>query len=743
MSENINFSENKFIVEEWFDSPDSAIIKHELIDVDMAGYIQDKNISFEDKKRIKKMMKNRTQGNKIETTYVLGKKSKSEYLGRWMAKEGVGLQGLPRDIRSALAKPYYWDVDLKNCQIVILRDLCEKNGWKNKYITELCNNREKLFEEITQFHIDKGETIDRDEIKTMFIRILFGGNRNTTHHEFINDKFFPEVNSVMKNVNALYPEAYKLAKKNKPKNVDGCCLAYILQTEERKCLMALDRCLTKHNRILSVYIHDGGYVNKLEGEVEFPKDILRNCEQYILEQTGFMLDLVVKPIETSFKLPNRVEINEDKSYEKMKFKFEFKHFKCLNRSRFYQLVDDDKFIIRTKGDLITSFEHLQYEDLFESKSGAISIKKKSFISRWVVDPDIKVFIDVDFVPPPGKIKNGYYNLWNGFAVDKIIIGAGMQDEDGCDVIKNHLKLLLNNDEKGFEYLMKWLAQLFQNPGTKIGIAWLFKTIQGMGKGWFFNLLQRMIGSQYCVLTADPEKDLFGNFNDLLENKLIVAFDEMRGSNGLKYNDQIKNMIDDTLDKVKTKYVKSNSEIKSYSRYLFFTNNEFPIKIEQSDRRFVTYECTQKSRPEFTYLQSLWNILDNHNALRTFYDELLSIDVTGFDWVVERPFTEYSEDLKSNYLSKEACFMADFVSHKSHLHRAPFDISLRELFESFGDYLKGETTGNVTYVTTFRKFGHAIKKLELNGFTKFIGPYKTVNFHVDLELLSTAVSAFVE
>ena len=713
MSDNIIFVEDEVKNEiDEIENPDSTIVKIEQFDIDMASYIsQVGGISSEEKKRIRGMMKNRFQGNKLEATYILGKRAKSEFVGRWIIRKGFGLQGLSRDTRNALAKPYYWDLDFKNCQVEMLRQIADKNGWCSKYLTEYCDNREDIFTEIKKTH-----ELGRDDIKQMFIRILFGGEKKVNDPKWVLDNFYPEVNSIMKNIALLYPKEFKMAQKNKPNNPYGCCCANVLQL---------------NGRSLSVLIHDGGYIEKLQNEKEFPNKLITKCQEYVEDVTGFKLILSVKPIETSFTLPNKVVADENKTYEAIKEKFELTHFKCTDKSCFYE-VEGDRVIVRKRGDLVTSFEHLKYEELVEKKKGGEMVEQNPFISKWLQDSDIRTYRSVELVLPPRVCPSDTFNLWNGFSIEKYSSVQKTEDvKSGVEGILCHIKYLMNGDMKSFDYFLNWLAQLFQSPGNKIGIAWLFKTVQGIGKGWLFELIKNMVGSRYCILTADPENDLFCSFNDLLENKLIVAFDEMSGKNGFKYNDRIKNMITDPIDKVKTKYLKANSDVLSFSRYLFFTNNEFPIKIEWSDRRFVNVECLETSPPPQSYFQRLWSLISDKDVLKTLFDELVLRDISEVKWIEERPQSEFSNELKFNCISKEVSFIMDLYEENISKHRSTFQMSCKELFECFKDFLKREvTTSTTTYNITIQKFGIALKKLNINGFKKIPGKFVSYEFNPD-------------
>ncbi len=82
--------------------------------------------------------------------------------------------------------------------------------------------------------------------------------------------------------------------------------AIILQTEERKVLLAMEAALAENGRPTgdSVYIHDGLLTRKLADETVFPDDLLRSCEVHILAKTGYRASLAVKPMRQVLKVPD-------------------------------------------------------------------------------------------------------------------------------------------------------------------------------------------------------------------------------------------------------------------------------------------------------------------------------------------------------------------------------------------------------------------------------------------------------
>lgn len=270
---------------------DIAVSKTEMFDLDMANeLVRNDNISKDELSKLRGYIRRRVRGRYNEITYVLGIKSKTSMLGRFVAKGGVGLQMLPHDIRSALAKPYYHDIDMKNAQPTLLLQLAKQKGWEHSALQHYVSKREETLVEVQN---ELG--CNRMEAKGRILQLFFGSSYTDGLPAWITKSLYPELCKMKSNI---YAANVDFAKKHK-KDANSV-MAFILQTIERSCLMSMDKALTLKGRSMDVLIHDGGYVRKLENETEFPQELMRYCEACVLKDTGFEIRLEQKPIETSF-----------------------------------------------------------------------------------------------------------------------------------------------------------------------------------------------------------------------------------------------------------------------------------------------------------------------------------------------------------------------------------------------------------------------------------------------------------
>jgi hypothetical protein len=286
------------------DTPDTKIVKNERFDANaIEQLLIHDGVCKDTKKQLKAYKRRRVNGNTVQVVYEYGKKLRAARIGRLYPQSGLGLQCFPSDIRAFLAQKYYWDVDMVNSQPVILAQLAEKNGWKCERLKEYVEKRSEKLEEIMKM-LD----CDRSEAKTMCISVMFGG-RFKKAPDFILE-LQDELLQVGQNLISTHPEIKKVLKGEDAKTM----VAHILQHHEFRILQFIDAKLQVDERSMDTYIHDGGLVNRLPNENEFPSDLLRRLEEEVKKELGYSIRLEVKPLTHTFmvKEEKRRFIRNDK-----------------------------------------------------------------------------------------------------------------------------------------------------------------------------------------------------------------------------------------------------------------------------------------------------------------------------------------------------------------------------------------------------------------------------------------------
>jgi hypothetical protein len=267
-----------------YKEPSHPMNKREKFDEDiMRPLLMDTDFNKSDRFRLSNYNKHRIGGSKINVTYKFGIGCEELQLGRLFPEGGIGLQSFRFDMRNPLAKKHYWDTDIDNCDFKLALKFCQNYEIVCEKLQYYINNREECLALVSS---------SRKKAKNEFLKILYGGNVKLYCESFnevegdITEKGYQlladvknEVTVLMEMIWIKFSHLHKLkaggkvviCKKPNPK---ASLMAIVFQTEERKMLMVWDCLLTTKGRYLAVFIHDGGYVEKLEGEIEFPPELL-------------------------------------------------------------------------------------------------------------------------------------------------------------------------------------------------------------------------------------------------------------------------------------------------------------------------------------------------------------------------------------------------------------------------------------------------------------------------------------
>lgn len=183
---------------------------------------------------------------------------------------------------------------------------------------------------------------------------------------------------------------------------------------------------------------------------------------------------------------------------------------------------------------------------------------------------------------------GYYNLWRGLAVEPRPGDWSLMREHIWDVV------CCGNPEI-FDYVMAWLADLFQNPGGKRpGVAIVLQGKQGTGKGIFANTVGRILGSHYLHLSSATH--LTGRFNHHLKDALLVFLDEALWGGDKASEGRLKALITEDNELVEPKG-KDAFSVKNFKRVIVSSNNSWIIPAGLEERRFLCLTVPD------TYLQN--------------------------------------------------------------------------------------------------------------------------------------------
>lgn len=224
-----------------------------------------------------------------------------------------------------------------------------------------------------------------------------------------------------------------------------------------------------------------------------------------------------------------------------------------------------------------------------------------------------------------------------------------------ELVKKHIRLIFGTEEKS-DIFLAWLAWQIQKPGEKILWTPIIRSIEGVGKSFFGEMLRRCLGD-HNVGTVNPSQ-VTSNFNGWASGVCVNVLEEMRvkGHNRYEVVNSLKPLITDRIIQINEKNVKPYTTYNTCN-YLCFTNYVDAIPLTEDDRRwwvvFVPFNTLAEvervvGEPLDKYYPRLFRGVAEHaGALRKW---LLDYEIPG--WFLDMKRAPMTEDKRRMIFSEE-------------------------------------------------------------------------------------------
>jgi len=537
--------------------------------------------------------------------------------GRLYVKQG-GVQSMQHNIRNFLCGEFYYDIDLVNCHCSILLHVCKYESLQSTLLEEYVNDRERI---LAENNLSK-----RDILVAMYSDT----NRLKKDNEWYNC-FIYELKNIKK---VLIPIIREMGvTTDNAKNPESSILSRHLCKLESAILQEAIRYFGKH---AEVPMFDGVMVRRAFCPPEELTGHLMSLNNQLSEKYHGCIMFLSKSTECDIVLP--VVDNSAKEYEAAKLLFEEEHFLTLNPFIFWKR--------NRTADAGFEFNQLRPEEfklvckehqIIDYKANG-DMKVTDIFDTWMRDKTKKCFDKIDFIPY-GKIPvcpSYIYNTFDGFHASTL-----MENYEPVDV-SNFRKMIWNMCDQNQvmnDYIISFLAHMFQFPHKLPEQTVVFKAWTGTGKDTLVRTLQSLMGTKYVGITTEPDH-IFGQFNETLKTKICVFLNEMEGRHGVDYQEKMKGHSTATHNRVNAKFEKPIIE-SNRARLFVNSNADNPVNVQMNDRRLVICQsgyglvANTKDPVHAKEVRAFWNQyyqdLRSNNWLASLYHYLYEeVDLSEWD-----------------------------------------------------------------------------------------------------------------
>jgi len=209
---------------------------------------------------------------------------------------------------------------------------------------------------------------------------------------------------------------------------------------------------------------------------------------------------------------------------------------------------------------------------------------------WLDSESRRQYHGLEFAPS-GQIRDGYYNLWKGFAIEP-------DPNASCQRFLDHVfENVCQGNEAHFAWVMGWFAQMIQQPQTKLGTALVFRGPQGVGKSIVGDEIGKLLGRHYRPVAS--ERFVTGRFNSHLSDCLLLQLEEATWGGDHAAAGMLKDIITGTHQLIEYKG-KEPIRVRSYVRVHVTSNNEWVVPAGHEERRFSVLDVGEQQIQNTAY-----------------------------------------------------------------------------------------------------------------------------------------------
>lgn len=243
----------------------------------------------------------------------------------------------------------------------------------------------------------------------------------------------------------------------------------------------------------------------------------------------------------------------------------------------------------------------------DDKGNPKPVKK---VDLWMSSPRRRSFDGMILHPAKPRVielaGHQYLNTWAGFAVESL--------QGDWSLMKTHIldNLCCGNMEH-YEWLMDWMADMFQEPADPKGCAVVLGGIEGAGKGTLANALAKVFGLHASIVSNSDH--LVSKYNDMIMDSVFLFADEVVYAGSHDVANRLKAMVTEKTNTREKKFG-DMKKVDSFLHIMMSTNNEWKVAAGPESRRWLVLQVKSEVANQRAYFGAIKEQMDNggHEAM---------------------------------------------------------------------------------------------------------------------------------
>ncbi len=289
---------------------------------------------------------------------------------------------------------------------------------------------------------------------------------------------------------------------------------------------------------------------------------------------------------------------------------------------------------------------------------------------------------------------GYYNLWRGFAVEP-------NDTGDISLFMEHLREnVASGNEAHFQWILGWMAQIFQQPTLKVGTSLVIQGEMGTGKTKIGEVLAQLLGAHY--LRAEREEHVTGKFNKHLASCLLLHADEAFFAGDQSGMSILRGMVTSDTTLLEPKGIDLYS-VRNYMRLLITSHEEWVARVAMQERRFAVFKTGVTRMRDHAFFDAIDRQFDigayakgSNGGAGRLLKFFLDFDLSKVNLRVLPATQALEEQMKRSlptleqfwyWILWEGQIPDRVVAVKQHDEEWPLEVTKMSLWEAYIDYAK--------------------------------------------------------
>jgi hypothetical protein len=303
---------------------------------------------------------------------------------------------------------------------------------------------------------------------------------------------------------------------------------------------------------------------------------------------------------------------------------------CVVYERVTDPVLHRKKLIRIKFEDFKKFYQNRLITVTTQNGGSTT---KSAANWWLDSPFRRQYLGGVTFDPTGKAPANCWNLYSGFAVDPA--------PGNWSLMRNHIcEVICSRNDEHTEYLLNWIARMFQEPNQPGEVAVVVRGLKGVGKGILFVNLVRAWG-QHGLHIANA-KHLIGNFNAHLRDCIALLADEAFYAGDRQHESVLKALVTEPTLPIEGKY-RNVVTAPNMLHVMMASNLEWVVPASKDERRYFALNASDHRVGQRQYFADIADQMKCGGLAAMLWD-ILRRDLSRFD-VRDIPDTEALQDQK--------------------------------------------------------------------------------------------------